>query len=203
MTFQYSSLLPGERFEVRNFLQQSFDKWLENCEVVTEDQKQCSTEEGPTSVTVIEDQSPKDSGFPNCLKPKTMKDIEDDLKAIENPQTFSLNPNRKRSRLEEDKKIPDNLVKLLSSKSYLEYPQSRPTRVAGEDCDNTQDMSLALLSVRFFKPLCKNQFGKTIRNRQLTLDKEFVMLSCQRLSVLRDSYCCVGDLIVHEDYSDK
>ncbi|KPM07598.1 snRNA-activating complex subunit-like protein [Sarcoptes scabiei] len=90
-----------------------------------------------------------------------------------------------------------------SKKNNHESLNRSASRVFGarhsRECDkHDHDKPLALLTVQIFKPDVR------IKNRnKLNLDREFQLLSCQSLSILRDSYYCLMDLIHRSDYSQN
>ncbi|OTF81188.1 snRNA-activating complex subunit-like protein [Euroglyphus maynei] len=66
-----------------------------------------------------------------------------------------------------------------------------------DQCDHNNP--LALLTVQIFRPAYKHSNQKM----KLQLDREYEILSCQKLTVLRDSYFCLSDMIHQQDYSEN
>lgn len=64
-----------------------------------------------------------------------------------------------------------------------------------DQCDHHNP--LAVLTVQIFRPVYKHS-----SKIKLLLDREYEILSCQKLSVLRDSYFCISDMIHQADYSE-
>ncbi|XP_027197944.1 proximal sequence element A Pbp49 [Dermatophagoides pteronyssinus] len=65
-----------------------------------------------------------------------------------------------------------------------------------DQCDHNNP--LALLTVQIFRPAYKHS-----SKMKLQLDREYEILSCQKLTVLRDSYFCLSDMIHQSDYSEN